>query len=150
MNDLTFWTKPMLGEHISVVTALAKATHELQTGTSAPVFYSDETLQRWIRSPHAATFVAEVEGEKRICGFVLASYNPDTRDGYIHAIAVHHEYRRFHIGFVLLRKALDRLEDLGSNHVFCVTRVGNEGTKRFFLSSGFENAGKYYYLEKIL
>lgn len=140
--------RKMEARDLDQVIKIGLSTPEIQTGTGSPQFYFRETLENWIQSPNGILLVAE--DARRIIGFRIASYNPDSRDGHLHVTAVKEQYRRLGIGSKLLDDTLNRLEELGANHVYCEVQEDNENTLRFFRKHGFEIGNKFYRVERNL
>ncbi len=137
----------MDAEDIDEVVALGLATPEFQTGTEAPQFYSKETLTNWVDS-RAGTclLVALVNGE--FAGFSISSYNPHSRDGYLHCSAVVEKFRRRGIRSRMLGCTLTELKQLGCNNVFCLVHPNNEAALALFKKHGFEIGSLFRYVQR--
>lgn len=133
---------------ISQVIELGSGVSELSTGTSSPQFYSKETLTRWVTSPNDVLLVAEEEG--RVVAFSLTSYNPFSRDAYMHASAVYPEYRRRGIRSQMLERTLAMLEERGCNNVFCLVKPDNVPMQELLRRHGFEVGEKFLYIQRSL
>ncbi len=145
---MTISIEKMKLEYLDSVIELGLSTPELQTGTKAPQFYSKETLKNWIKSVNGILLTALVKDN--FAGFSITAYNPDSRDGYIHFIAIRDEYRRIGIGSKLLIYTLNELEKLGCNHVYGLVQIGNESTKKFMRNHGFEIGEAFNYVQRVL
>lgn len=130
---------------LDAVIALGTSTAEFDTSTESPQFYSRATLEKWISSPNGVLLVAESGPD--VIGFRLAAYNPDSRDGYLHTIAVKQAYRNQGVGTQLMAETLRRLEVLGCNHVVALVQEGNESTLGFLRKNGFDVGGKFHYCD---
>jgi len=138
----------MRSEHIDDVISLGLATPEFQTGTSVPQFYSKETLSKWIQSPNGTLLVANVS--KEFAGFSITAYNPDSRDGYMHCMAVKEQYRNQNVGTEFINKTLDELQKMGCNHVYCLIQTSNERMKKFLEKRGFQIGETFSYVQRTL
>lgn len=138
-----------IGEQdIGKVIALGTTTPEFNTGTNAPQFYSLDALKRWARDPNGLTLVATVDND--FAGFALGYAMVGPRDGYINCIVVGQNYRRMHIGKMLLDKMLDGFKRKGCNNVFGVVESENTDTFDFFRNSGFEIGKDFRYIQRTI
>jgi ribosomal protein S18 acetylase RimI-like enzyme len=130
---------------LDAVIEFGTSTAEFDTSTDSPQFYSRATLEKWISSPNGVLLVAQSGPE--VVGFRLAAYNPDSRDGYLHTIAVKQAYRNQGIGTQLMAETLRRLEAMGCNHVVALVQEGNDSTLGFLRKNGFGIGGKFHYCD---
>ncbi len=137
--------RAMEASDLDAVIEMGTSTAEFDTSTDSPQFYSRETLERWIASPNGVLLVAESGSE--VIGFRLAAFNPDSRDGYLHTIAVKQSYRDQGIGTQLMTETLRRLESLGCNHVVGLVQEGNDSTLGFLRKNGFDIGAKFHYCD---
>lgn len=145
---MTISIKRMEPKYLDSVIELGLSIPELQTGTSAPQFYSKETLNKWVKSINGILLTALVEDT--FAGFSITAYNPDSRDGYIHFIAIKDNYRRIGVASKLLAYTLSELEKLGCNHVYGLVQINNESTKKFMRNHGFEIGEAFNYAQRAL
>ena len=78
--------------------------------------------------------VAEAEGE--LVGAVMAGFDGTT--GWIHHLAVLHEFRGRGIATALVRKAEDGLAGLGCPKINLQVRGENEDVVEFYRAAGYE------------
>ena len=135
-------------EDLSQVINLGLSTQELKTGTKAPQFYSRETLRNWIQSPNGILLTALYKNN--FIGFSITSYNPDSRDGYIHCIAINEDYRGKTMGSNLTKETINELKKTECNHIYCLVKVNNKETKRFFSKHGFETGEAFNYVQRTI
>ena len=145
---MTISIERMKSEYLDNVIDLGLSTPELRTGTNASQFYSKKTLTNWIKSEKGILLTAMMEDN--FAGFSITAYNPDSRDGYIHFIAIKEKYRRMGIASKLLTYTLDELEKLGCNHVYSLVNMNNENTKKFFKNHNFEIGETFSYVQRTL
>jgi len=128
------------------VMLLAASATEIQTGTSSPQFWDKEALAKWATSELGVLLVCEVDG--RLGGFIIAAYNPISRDGYIHCIVVSSQCRRSGIGETLLARAEKELISRGCNHMFGLVKPKNEASIRLLEKRSFSRGQQFVYWEK--
>ena len=138
----------MNSEHLDEVIQLGLNTPEFHTGTTVPQFYSKLTLEKWVQSPHGVLLVAFIEDN--FAGFSLTAYNPDSRDGYIHCVALKKEYQWKKLGSQMLEYTLAELEKMGCNHVFGLVQTNNQETLKFMRKHGFEVGEPFHYVQRTL
>lgn len=130
------------------VLELGLGVSELSTGTSSPQLYSAETLRKWITNPSDVLLVAEEGGH--IIAYSLTSYNPFSRDAYMHVSVVHEAYRRKGIGSRMLDHTLEILEAKGCNNIFCLVKSDNIAIQKLLKGHGFEIGESFLYVQRSL
>ena len=137
----------MESRHLDEVVQLGMAEEELHTRSDTPEFYSKATLERWIKSPNGFLFAAETD-DRDFAGFVLASYNPDCRDAYVHCVATTTEFRKQGVGSLLLDATLKELRQTGCNFVRCLIALDNDPSVKLFEKHGFKLGDKFHYVSR--
>lgn len=130
------------------VIQLAISCHELSTGTNAPQFWGRQTLERWIHGRLGVLLVG-YRGTLLV-GFLVSSFNPDSRDAYINSIVVASQERGRGIGALLLTAAEAQLQNMGCNHIFGLIKPDNLGSAHLFQKRGFQAGAQFVYWQKTL
>lgn len=106
--------------------------------------WSEESLlYDMTENERAVYIVAELEGE--IIGYVGIWTILD--EGHINNVAVSPDYRRMHVGSVLIENMIKVTEEAGIKSHTLEVRAGNEPAKGLYAKFGFKEAGvrKGYY-----
>lgn len=106
--------------------------------------WSLKSLESCLRNP-AFAFLAAVNGQGEICGYLAGSLIPP--EGEICTLAVSPELRRRGIGRALLAAFLEKGAELGCDRFFLEVRAGNIPAIALYKSCGFIEYGrrKRYY-----
>ncbi|MCR4277852.1 MAG: GNAT family N-acetyltransferase [Candidatus Berkelbacteria bacterium] len=139
----------MESRHLEEVIQIGLSEEDLHTRTDTPEFYGRETLERWIGSLNGVLLVAEDE-KNTLAGFSITSYNPDSRDAYIHCIATRAEFRKKGVGGLMLEATLEELRQMGCNFVRCLIALDNETSAKLFVKYDFKLGDKFYYVARNL
>jgi ribosomal protein S18 acetylase RimI-like enzyme len=131
---------------LAAVMRLAHRADEIQTGTSAPQFWSEDILVRWADSEMGVLLVCEVSGE--LAGFIISSYNPISRDGYLHCVVVSPEHRRAGVGATLMEMTESTLVARGCNHIFGLVKPNNVPSEGLLARCGFKKGQEFTYWQK--
>jgi ribosomal protein S18 acetylase RimI-like enzyme len=115
------------------------------------VAYSKRELRAYLRFSGSDCLVAEAEGEsapapeKQIAGFCISARRDES--GYIVTIDVLPEFRRHHVGSMLLAEIERRLAANGVREVALETATDNDSAIAFWTKHGYRNRGikKDYY-----
>jgi GNAT superfamily N-acetyltransferase len=109
-----------------------------------------DVIDRWWGAP-VGTFVHPiffyelgehaliVEESGEMIGFLLGfiAHEPE-RVGYIHVVAVHPDFRRRGVGRRLYDAFVDKCRTAGCERIKAITTPGNDGTRAFHRSLGWE------------
>jgi len=130
--------------------------HEIDQACYEPeVAYSQRELRAYLRFSGSDCLVAEAETEaadagarapeKQIAGFCISARRDES--GYIVTIDVLPEFRRHHVGSMLLAEIERRLAANGVNEVALETATDNDSAVAFWTKHGYRNRGikKEYY-----
>ena len=126
--------------------------HEIDQACYEPeVAYSQRELRAYLRFSGSDCLVAEAEGEssgateKQIAGFCISARRDES--GYIVTIDVLPEFRRHHVGSILLAEIERRLAANGVREVALETATDSESAVAFWTKHGYRNRGikKDYY-----
>ncbi len=117
------------------------------------VAYSKRELRAYLRFSGSDCLVAEAEAEaaeagapeKQIAGFCISARRDE--NGYIVTIDVLPEFRRHHVGTMLLHEIERRLASNGVREVALETATNNDSAVAFWTNHGYRNRGikKDYY-----
>ena len=129
---------------------LALNTQEFQTGTESPNFFYKKTLIKWIKSKKKNGILLVAKKNKEVIGFMITSYNVDSREAYMHTIVVKKKYRNIGAGGKLLKQTLIKLKKLGCNHIFGVVKENNKSTLKYLQKHGFSIGKRFKYVDKML
>jgi [ribosomal protein S18]-alanine N-acetyltransferase len=113
------------------------------------VAYSQRELRAYLRFSGSDCLVAEAEPEgateKQIAGFCISARRDES--GYIVTIDVLPQFRRHHVGSMLLSEIERRLAANGVREVALETATDNDSAVAFWTKHGYRNRGikKDYY-----
>ena len=134
------------------------AIHEIDQACYEPeVAYSQRELRAYLRFSGSDCLIAEAEAEvaaesaeapaprKQIAGFCISARRDQS--GYIVTIDVLPEFRRHHVGSLLLTEIERRLAANGVREVALETATDNDSAVAFWTKHGYRNRGikKDYY-----
>ena len=137
-------------EDIDSIIQLGTDVPQFDTGTNSLKFFSEETLERMVKSDNCVLLAAKRSGE--IIGFIITSINIDTRDAYIHTILVIEQVRNQGIGGMLLDKTLTKLRETPEkcNHVFGLVHPDNLASLHLLARLGFDSGTVFKYNDMML
>ncbi|HEY9840775.1 MAG TPA: GNAT family N-acetyltransferase [Candidatus Obscuribacterales bacterium] len=133
--------QPMGPADLAAVIALGLSTPEIQDQAERPGFFSLDTLERWIASPCDPLYVARCAGS--FAGFIIASFHPLARIGYLYDLAVIDEYRGQGVGKALLEAALKRLQTQQASEIWCLVHQHNPAASRLFQHYGLQRGRRF-------
>lgn len=134
------------------------AIHDIDQACYEPeVAYSQRELRAYLRFSGSDCLIAEAEAEvaaesaeapaprKQIAGFCISARRDQS--GYIVTIDVLPEFRRHHVGSLLLTEIERRLAANGVREVALETATDNDSAVAFWTKHGYRNRGikKDYY-----
>ena len=134
------------------------ALHEIDQACYEPeVAYSQRELRAYLRFSGSDCLLAEAEPDakneaadapapvKQIAGFCISARRDES--GYIVTIDVLPEFRRHHVGSLLLAEIERRLAAKGVTEVTLETATDNDSAVAFWTKHGYRNRGikKDYY-----
>jgi ribosomal protein S18 acetylase RimI-like enzyme len=107
------------------------------------VAYSQRELRAYLRFSGSDCLIAEAEG--KIAGFCISARRDES--GYIVTIDVLPQFRRHHVGSILLAEIERHLATNGVREVALETATANDSAVAFWTKHGYRNRGikKDYY-----
>lgn len=109
------------------------------------VAYSQRELRAYLRFNGSDCLVAEDEAARQIAGFCISARRDER--GYIVTIDVLPQFRRHHVGTMLLTEIERRLASNGVREIALETATDNDSAVAFWTKHGYRNRGvkKDYY-----
>jgi ribosomal protein S18 acetylase RimI-like enzyme len=126
--------------------------HEIDQACYEPeVAYSQRELRAYLRFSGSDCLIAEAEAastpaaEKQIAGFCISARRDES--GYIVTIDVLPQFRRHHVGSLLLAEIERRLAANGVREIALEAATDNDSAVAFWTNHGYRNRGikKDYY-----
>ena len=102
---------------------------------------SREDIERFLRRNPSTSVVARVNG--RVIGSILCG--SDGRQGALYHVCVAKEYRRRHIGTLMVGWCMHQLKNMGINKVALIAFPGNEAGNAFWKQIGWKRSNVNYY-----
>jgi len=124
------------------------ALYAIEESCFAPPFrFNRAYMRQLVTSPHAATWIAEEDGQ--MAGFAIVEWNrePTGVEAYIQTIEVAPEQRRRGIGAELLRRAEDSARGAGAHLIWLHVHEDNASAQRLYDTQGYRREGReeHYY-----
>lgn len=112
-----------------------------------PFRFNRAYMRQLVASPHAATWIAEEDGQ--MAGFAIVEWNrePTGVEAYVQTIEVAPGQRRRGIGAELLRRAEDSARQAGAQLIWLHVHEQNASAQRLYDAHGYRRAGReeHYY-----
>lgn len=124
------------------------ALYAIEEACFAPPFrFNRSYMRQLVSSPHAATWIAEEDGQ--MAGFAIVEWNhePAGVEAYVQTIEVAPDRRRRGIGAELLRRAEDSARAAGAQIIWLHVHEENAPAQRLYEMHGYLLAGReeHYY-----
>ena len=132
---------PMSEADLEDVIGLALQTPEIQDQAGEAEFFSKATLAAWLTSPTDPLFVAH--DEEGLAGFVIASFHPLARIGYVYDLVVAPRARGHGTGPALVQAVMQRFAEQQAREIWCLVHEHNPAASRLFQRFGLQKGRRF-------
>lgn len=139
-SPLGYQLETMQAQDLAQVVELGLLTPEIQD-SAQPDFFSLETLRDWLKSPTDPLYVARQA--EQVKGFVIGSFHPLARIGYIYDLVIAPEARGLGLGSALLYLALERFQQQAAREIWCLVHEQNQLASQLFERYGLKKGRRF-------
>lgn len=143
-----FEIRPLQVSDLQAVVALGLKTPEIQDFEGPALFFDSATLSDWLQSPHdfLRVAIAHQGPEPQLAGFLLASYNPHPRLGYLYDVVVDPCWQGQGAGQALLQAMLAYFREQQARELWCLVHEANPRMLRLLQQLGFQQGRCFWFM----
>lgn len=134
-------------DDVAEIIKLGLSTKELHLQEKKAIYYDEDEIKSFIKSPNHIYLVAKVGG--KIAGYRLAIFNPFLLEAYLMDLVVKPEFRGTGVANALYAKTFEILQKKKCEWAWTLVKEGNERMMEILPKKGFVKGSKFQLFYKI-
>lgn len=132
---------------VAEIVKLGLSTKELHLQEEMAIYYDEDEIKSFIKSPDHIYLVAKVDG--KIAGYRLAIFNPFLLEAYLMDLVVKPEFRGIGVANTLYERTFEILREKKCEWAWTLVKEDNERMMKILPKKGFVKGSKFQVFYKV-